>query len=148
MIPLTRLAEALAALLQQRTGIPVFPREIDTAVYPMYSLTLTPLESTLTAGGTQVFRQVEAAVCCCAQRRREAASTGALIDRLLEALLPGLPLCDRHFTPKGLRRGTREGLSCISFVLEFCDLAAAPVETGPAVPMQQLHLALDTRPYL
>ena len=134
MIPLTQLAEGLAALLQQRTGIPVFPREIDTAVYPMYSLRIIPLAHTLTAGGTQVLRQLEVTLCCCAGRRRDANSTGALTDRLLQALLPGLPLCRRHLVPAKVHRGTREGLPCITFTLEFFDLAGdAPEQSEQEV---------------
>ncbi len=146
MIALSALAEALAAHIHKKTGIPAYARRLSTAVYPMYSISLLPGETQLVAGGTQLLRRVEAKVACYPSRQRQEGESLDMADKLMQAVLPGFSLESRHFAPQNCTCREQEHILALAFTLEFCDLAAEEPGSKPAAePMQTLSLLLHPK---
>ena len=125
MMTLNQLAEALAGLITQRTGVATHTQRLHTAVYPMYALQAVPEETRLAAGGDQLWRRVAVTVACHGSRQRQTEEGLELADKLAKALTPGLPLGTRHLTPLRLECRVRESRPEVRFWLEFYDTADA-----------------------
>ena len=124
MIALTQLSAALAEHISRRTGIAAYPQRLTTGVYPMYAVSLLPGEMQPHSGGDQLLRQVTARIACYPSRQRGEQEGLDMADRLTRALLPALPLCDRHFVPRDCRWQEKDNVLTLVFLLEFCDAAS------------------------
>ena len=145
MIALSALTEAFAMYIQKKTGIPAYTQRISTAVYPMYSISAMPRETTLMAGGTQLLRHIDISVACYPSRQRQEAESLDMADKLLSVILVGLPLCSRHFSPFDCKCLEKEQVLTLEFSLEFCDLPAEETEYSPVTEtMQNLSLLLSS----
>lgn len=146
MISLSVLADALAVHIQEKTGVAAYAQRLSTAVYPMYSVSLLPLETTLMAGGTQLLRCVKGSISCYPSRHRQEGECLDMADRLMHALLPGFSLCSRHFSPSDCKCREKDNILSLEFTLEFCDMAAENMDVNSHTEtMQTLSLSLNPK---
>lgn len=125
MIPLTQLSAELAEHISRCTGFAAYPQRLTTGVYPLYAVSLRPGQMQLQAGTHQLLRQVTVRIACYPSRQRGEQEGLDMADRLTRALLPALPLCDRHFVPRDCRWQEQENVLTLVFTLEFYDAASS-----------------------
>lgn len=144
MIPLSQLADRLAAHITQQTGIAAYAQRISTRVYPMYALSLLPRETRPADGGQQLFRCLTVSIACYPSRQREENSGLDMADKLLTALWGGLSVSGRWLTPMACRCREADNILTVEFELEFYDLPCTLQAEDSAVAMETLVLGMDT----
>lgn len=126
---------AIAAYLQECTGIPAVAEKSRCRQYPLLAVEVRETGVTLLAGGAQAEHQYAVTVTAASDRERE--GTTALLSGLLAPLLRGIPLGQRVLHPLNL---TAEG-DKMTFSLVLCRLLPQS-EQQPTDWMKTVHVAI------
>lgn len=136
------IQDAVAAYLQEQTGIPAVADRSLYREYPMLAVAVRENGTVLLAGGRQAEHTYRVTVTAVSDRDR--AGNTELLAGLAPLLLAGVPMerdgCRRMLHPLDIRT---EG-EALTFSLELCvplPRAAGPEETEPGI-METLHVAL------
>ena len=145
MISLATFTTALAEHIRAKTGIAAYSQRLHTTVYPMYSISALPGETTLMDGGQQLLRHVKITITCYPSRQREEGAGLDMADALLGALMPSLPLLGRHFAPTDYNFREKDNALILEFSLAFCDVLDEDSESPSAAEfMETLNFRSDT----
>lgn len=134
---------AVAAYLQEKTGVRAVEERSRAAGYPLLAVTAREDGTVLLDGGRQVEHTYTVTVTAASDRERDAAS--ALLSRVTAALLRGVPFAPgeggegRVLHPTGIRT-EGDTLTC---AVSVCRLLprTAPGETPPEL-METIHMAV------
>lgn len=137
------IQSAVAAYLQDRTGVHAVEERTRCAGYPLLAVTAREDGTVVLDGGRQVEHTYTVTVTAASDREREEAS--ALLTRVTEALLRGVPFApgdgsgDRVLHPTDIRT-QGDTLTC---VISICRLLprTEPGQTPPEV-METIHVAV------
>lgn len=126
---------AVAAYVQERTGIPAVAEKSRCRQYPLLAVEVRQTGVTLLSGGAQAEHQYTVTVTAASDREREGA--GALLSELLPPLLRGIPMGCRVLHPLGLALGGDQ----LTFSLAVCRLLP---QSGQQPPdwMKTVHVAI------
>ena len=140
---MNEIQSAVAAYLQEKTGVRAVEERSRAAGYPLLAVTAREDGTVVLDGGRQVEHTYALTVTAASDREREEAS--ALLSRVAEALLRGVPFApgdgsgDRVLHPTDIRT-EGDTLTC---AVSICRLLprTVPGQTPPEV-MESIHVAL------
>lgn len=140
---MNEIQSAVAVYLQEKTGVRAVEQRSRAAGYPLLAVTAREDGTVVLDGGRQVEHTYALTVTAASDREREEAS--ALLSRVAEALLRGVPFVpgdgsgDRVLHPTDIRT-EGDTLTC---AVSICRLLprTVPGQTPPEV-METIHVAL------
>lgn len=137
------IQSAVAAYLQEKTGVQAVEKRSRAAGYPLLAVTARENGTVVLDGGRQVQHTYAITVTAASDREREEA--GGLLSRVAEALLRGVPFVpgegggDRVLHPTDIRT-EGDTLTC---AVSLCRLLprTVPGQTPPEL-METIHMAV------
>ena len=137
---MTAIQEAVAACLQERTGVHTVCGRSKLAEYPMLAVSVAEKSTVLVDGGRQAEKTF--AVTVTAKADRTGDGNAALLAAVTQALPGGIPMtCGRERRVLHPLKCETEG-NVLTFTVTVCVPVEANLPSQPAPAMLTLHVAL------